>query len=194
MIGSPRDATNAMSLTTGTYNQRLYYRITFKTNTNDYRVLASNLLTSNNYSVSLSAQALGLAQGEYVTDVRFEFRGRWASGFASVINPTIQVQVKGTLANGYQIVNRSDVGGQYLNEWQTALRQLGHCRVRRFQPNTPAAQDWLLRPGYGIERTFLQQHLAGSWRFSPASCTYVPINNYGIGGHASARQERSMQS
>ena len=135
MIGSPTDATNAMSLTTGTYNQRLYYRITFKTNTNDYRVLASNLLTSNNYSVSLSAQALGLAQGEYVTDVRFEF-GTVASGFASVINPTIQVQVKGTLANGYQIVNRSDVGGQYLNEWQTALSNWVTV-VRRFQPNTP---------------------------------------------------------
>ena len=131
----PTDATNAMSLTTGTYNQRLYYRITFKTNTNDYRVLASNLLTSNNYSVSLSAQALGLAQGEYVTDVRFEF-GTVASGFASVINPTIQVQVKGTLANGYQIVNRSDVGGQYLNEWQTALSNWVTV-VRRFQPNTP---------------------------------------------------------
>lgn len=70
-----------------------------------------------------------------MTDVRFEF-GTVASGFASVINPTIQVQVKGTLANGYQIVNRSDVGGQYLNEWQTALSNWVTI-VRRFQPNTP---------------------------------------------------------
>ncbi len=58
----PTDATNAMSLTTGTYNQRLYYRITFKTNVNDYRVLASNLLTSNNYSVKLSAAAFVLVR------------------------------------------------------------------------------------------------------------------------------------
>lgn len=131
----PTDATNAMSLTTGTYNQRLYYRITFKTNVNDYRVLASNLLTTNNYSVKLSAAALGLVQGEYVTDVRFEF-GTVASGFSSVTNPSIQVQVKGTVANGYQIINRSDVGGQYLNEWQTAMSNWVTI-VRRFQPVTP---------------------------------------------------------
>ena len=131
----PTDATNAMSLTTGTYNQRLYYRITFKTNVNDYRVLASNLLTSNNYSVKLSAAALGLVQGEYVTDIRFEF-GTVASGFSSVTKPTIQVQVKGTLSDGYQIINRSDVGGQYLNEWQTATSNWVTI-VRRFQPVTP---------------------------------------------------------
>ena len=102
---------------------------------NDYRVLASNLLTSNNYSVKLSAAALGLVQGEYVTDIRFEF-GTVASGFSSVTKPTIQVQVKGTLSDGYQIINRSDVGGQYLNEWQTATSNW-FTIVRRFQPVTP---------------------------------------------------------
>lgn len=100
-----------------------------------YRVLASNLLTSNNYSVKLSAAALGLVQGEYVTDIRFEF-GTVASGFSSVTKPTIQVQVKGTLPDGYQIINRSDVGGQYLNEWQTATSNWVTI-VHRFQPVTP---------------------------------------------------------
>ena len=33
---------------------------------------------------------------------------------------TMRVQVLGTVSNGYQIINRADVGGQYLNEWQTA--------------------------------------------------------------------------
>ena len=75
--------------------------------------LASNLLTSNNYSLSLNAATLGLAQGEYVTDVRFEF-GTVPSGFASVVKPTMRVQVLGTVSNGYQIINRADVGGQYL--------------------------------------------------------------------------------
>ena len=28
--------------------------------------------------------------------------------------------VKGDVTDGYNIVNRVDVGGQYLNEWQTA--------------------------------------------------------------------------
>ena len=113
------DATRAISVTTGTYNARLYYKVTFKTNLSDYRTLASNLLTSNNYSLSLNAATLGLAQGEYVTDVRFEF-GTVPSGFASVVKPTMRVQVLGTVSNGYQIINRADVGGQYLNEWQTA--------------------------------------------------------------------------
>jgi uncharacterized surface anchored protein len=115
----PTDATNAISLTTGTYNQRLYYRIVFKTNVNDYRLLAKDLLTTNNYSVALSAEALGLGTGEYVTDIRFEF-GTVPSGFASVTKPTLQVMVKGDVTDGYNIVNRADVGGQYLNEWQTA--------------------------------------------------------------------------
>ena len=83
----PTDATRAISITTGTYNQRLYYKVTVKTNLNDYRTLASNLLTSNNYSLSLNAATLDLVQGEYVTDVRFEF-GTVPSGFANVVKPT----------------------------------------------------------------------------------------------------------
>ena len=127
----PTDATRAISMSTGTYNQRLYYKVTFKTNLNDYRTLASNLLTTNNYSLSLNATTLGLVQGEYVTDVRFEF-GAVPSGFASVVNPTMRVQVLGTVSNGYQIINRADVGGQYLNEWQTA-KATWVTTVRRFQ-------------------------------------------------------------
>ena len=126
----PTDATRALSISTGTYNARLYYKVTFKTNLNDYRTLASNLLTSNNYSLSLNAATLRLAQGEYITDVRFEF-GTVPSGFSSVVKPTMRVQVLGTVSNGYQIINRADVGGQYLNEWQTA-KTTWVTTVRRF--------------------------------------------------------------
>ena len=126
----PTDATRALSISTGTYNARLYYKVTFKTNLNDYRTLAGNLLTSNNYSLSLNAATLRLAQGEYVTDVRFEF-GTVPSGFSSVVKPTMRVQVLGTVSNGYQIINRADVGGQYLNEWQTA-KTTWVTTVRRF--------------------------------------------------------------
>ena len=127
----PTDAVRGMSISTGTYNQRLYYKVTFKTNLNDYRTLANNLLTSNNYSLTLNAATLGLVQGEYVTDVRFEF-GTVASGFASVTKPTMRVQVLGTVSNGYQIINRADAGGKYLNEWQTA-KVTWITTVRRFQ-------------------------------------------------------------
>jgi len=126
----PTDATRALSISTGTYNARLYYKVTFKTNLNDYRTLASNLLTSNNYSLSLNAATLRLVQGEYVTDVRFEF-GTVPSGFSSVVKPTMRVQVLGTVSNGYQIINRADLGGQYLNEWQTA-KTTWVTTVRRF--------------------------------------------------------------
>lgn len=137
----PTDATRAISVTTGTYNARLYYKVTFKTNLSDYRTLASNLLTSNNYSLSLNAATLGLAQGEYVTDVRFEF-GTVPSGFASVVKPTMRVQVLGTVSNGYQIINRADVGGQYLNEWADGQGHLGHHRLSLQQQ--PASQDRIL--------------------------------------------------
>ena len=126
----PTDATRALSISTGTYNARLYYKVTFKTNLNGYRTLASNLLTANNYSLSLNAATLRLVQGEYVTDVRFEF-GTVPSGFSSVVKPTMRVQVLGTVSNGYQIINRADVGGQYLNEWQTA-KTTWVTTVRRF--------------------------------------------------------------
>lgn len=92
--------------------------------------IMDNLLTANNYSLSLNAATLRLVQGEYVTDVRFEF-GTVPSGFSSVVKPTMRVQVLGTVSNGYQIINRADVGGQYLNEWQTA-KTTWVTTVRRF--------------------------------------------------------------
>ena len=57
--------------------------------------------------------------GEYVTDVYFDF-GKVPVGFQSKSNPTLTVQMLGTVANNYQIVNRADVGGKYQNVWQTA--------------------------------------------------------------------------
>jgi uncharacterized repeat protein (TIGR01451 family) len=108
----PTDAARAQSLTTGTYNQRLYYRILYKTNAGSWRILASNLLTTNNYSYSLAASALGLAAGELVTDIKFEF-GTVETGFASVTKPTVTVQTLPGLASGYQITNRCEAGGQY---------------------------------------------------------------------------------
>ena len=62
----PYDVSSAFVLTTGTYSHRLSYRVLYKTNYNDYRELASNLLTTNNYSFQLSG--LPLEVGEVVTD------------------------------------------------------------------------------------------------------------------------------
>ena len=114
----PTDATRATVLTTGTYSARLNYRVLYKTNyTTAYQVLASNLLTTSNYSFSLNA--IPMQAGEYVTDVYFDF-GKVPVGFQSTANPTLTVQVLGTVANNYRIVNRADVGGKYQGTWQTA--------------------------------------------------------------------------
>ena len=114
----PTDIARATTLTTGTYSARLNYRILYKTNYSaSYQVLASNLLTSNNYSFALNA--IPTQAGEVVTDVYFDF-GKVPVGFQSVQGPTLSVVVSGNAVNGYQMVNRSDVGGKYQGTWQTA--------------------------------------------------------------------------
>ena len=114
----PYDITGAVSLTTGTYSHRLVYRVLYKTNCSEYRVLASNLLTTNNYSLPLSS--LPLQAGEVVTDVYFDF-GTVPAGFQSKTQPTLTTAVNPKAVNGYQIVNRADAGGQYGSLWQTAI-------------------------------------------------------------------------
>jgi len=114
----PTDAARATVLSTGTYSARLNYRILYKTNYNStYQVLASNLLTSNNYTFGINA--IPVQAGEVVTDIYFDF-GKVPVGFQSTSNPTLTVTVSGTAANGYQMVNRADVGGKYQGTWQTA--------------------------------------------------------------------------
>ena len=129
----PTDAARATTLTTGTYSARLTYRILYKTNyTSNYQVLASNLLTSNNYSFALNA--IPMQVGEVVTDVYFDF-GTVPVGFQSVTGPTLSVQVLTTAAIGYQLVNRADVGGKYQGTWQTA--QANWVTIIRRYTTTP---------------------------------------------------------
>ena len=113
----PYDVTTASALTTGTYNARLTYRILYKTNYNDYRVLASNLLSTNNYSFGLSG--LQLMAGEVVTDIYFDF-GTVPSGFQSVTKPTLMVSVNPRTANKYYVTNRAGAGGKFGETWQSA--------------------------------------------------------------------------
>ena len=114
----PYDVARPTTLTTGTYSTRLSYRILYKTNYNaSYQVLAINLLTGNNYSFALNA--IPMQAGEVVTDIYFDF-GKVPVGFQSVVNPTLSVMVNGNAVNGYQMVNRADVGGKYQGTWQTA--------------------------------------------------------------------------
>ena len=132
----PYDIARATTLTTGTYSARLNYRVLYATNyTADYQVLASNLLTTNNYSFSLNA--IPMQAGEVVTDIMFDF-GKVPVGFQSVTGPTLSVIVNGNAVNGYQLVNRADAGGKYQGTWQTAQASWGTI-IRKYTttPNLP---------------------------------------------------------
>ena len=129
----PTDAAAATVLTTGTYSTRLNYRILYKTNyQTSYQVLASNLLTTTNYSFALNA--IPKQAGEVVTDIYFDF-GRVPASFQSLAGPTLTVNVSGTAVNGYQLVNRADAGGKYQGTWQTA--QTSWVTIIRKYTTTP---------------------------------------------------------
>ncbi len=141
----PTDAVKPTTLTTGTYSARLNYRILYKTNyMSGYQVLASNLLTGNNYSFALNA--IPMQVGEVVTDIYFDF-GKVPVGFQSVAAPTLSVMVNGGTVNGYQIVNRADAGGQYQGTWQTA-QTAWVTLVRNLTVITPAVPVKLPQTGF----------------------------------------------
>ena len=132
----PTDATRVTKIVTGTYSERLYYNITYKTNYKDYRVLAENLLTKNSYEYSLHPNALGLAAGEYVTDVRLEFT-KASPGFQSLENMTVFCEVMPTIPKDYKVVNRADCGGRYGNEWESANTSWTTIVWKQDTPKTP---------------------------------------------------------
>ena len=115
----PTDATRVLKVVTGTYSERMYYQISYKTNYREYRVLANNLLTKNSYEFSLHPNVLGLANGEYVTDVRLEFP-KASAGFHQIEKMSVFCQVLPSLPKDYKIINRADVGGRYQNQWESA--------------------------------------------------------------------------
>lgn len=105
----PTDAVRISEIHTGTFNEILTYRITYRTNlTGSYRVLADNLSTQVNHDISCTIP--GLAANEYITAVRFEF-GTVQKGFANEMNPVLDVNVLPDLPDGYRIQNNVTISG-----------------------------------------------------------------------------------
>ena len=105
----PTDAVRISEIHTGTFNEILTYRITYRTNmTGSYRVLADNLSTQVNHDISCAVP--GLAANEYITAVRFEF-GTVQKGFANERNPVLDVNVLPDLPDGYRIQNSVTISG-----------------------------------------------------------------------------------
>ena len=116
----PTDAVRLGKIVTGTWSERLTYSVEYRTNKKDsYRTLASGLSSKTSHTLDCGREALGLAAGEYVTDIRFEF-GTVQPGFHEETKPTIYVTALANLGSGYRIVNRADVGGRTGDEWITA--------------------------------------------------------------------------
>jgi len=111
-IKVPTDAVRAATINTGKWSHTVFYTLTYKTNMEDYRPIATTLQSKANYQYSLSTQSLDLKSGEYVTDVRMEF-GTVPKGFKMVEKACFTEYVLATVNNNYKIVSRAEIGGQF---------------------------------------------------------------------------------
>ena len=108
------------TVVTGTYNFPGTYKITYRVNGGEYRTLADNLSTQQNYTLAASAAALGLASNERVTEIMFVF-GQAPAGFAQVEKPYLNCTAVANLTANSSFVNIADVGGVYNGTWVQAI-------------------------------------------------------------------------
>ena len=108
------------TVVTGTYNFPGTYKVVYRVNGGDYRTLADNLSTSQNYTLAASAAALGLAANERVTEIMFVF-GQAPAGFAQVEKPYLNCTAVASLTASSSFVNIADVGGVYNGTWVQAI-------------------------------------------------------------------------
>ena len=103
-------AITVQRLFTGTFNQNTKYKITYKTNKNkEFKVLKDNLFTDRVYEIDLTK---GLQQGEYITDIKYEFE-RVGVGFREVEKPFLYAKVNSNVKKNEQFTNILTVGGKY---------------------------------------------------------------------------------
>lgn len=101
------------SITTGTWNEELTYKIQYITNQNtNWAYIGEDYSTKENYTVDFTK--LDLQDGEYVTQYRFIF-GDVKEGFREEEKPTATVKINEDLANNKIIVNDCYVNGQYVD-------------------------------------------------------------------------------
>ena len=110
----PTDAARLSTFYTGRFSHDVTYRIQYRTNRHDYRVLAKNLSAKASYQYGVSSRALGLQAGEYVTDLRMEFE-TVPAGFRLVTRASVTEYILQSVTNGYKVLNRLEAGGAYGN-------------------------------------------------------------------------------
>jgi uncharacterized repeat protein (TIGR01451 family) len=112
----PTNAVRLTKIVTGTFNQKLTYKIVATTNKGDTRVIADNLSTTRNNVIDCSNASLGLKSDEFITSFSCIF-GTVKAGFAQVEIPQVYVKVLANLQHGFEFANKADAGGKYLGEW-----------------------------------------------------------------------------
>ncbi len=118
--------TKIQRIYTGTWNENLIYKVSYKTNFDStYRVFKDNLFTNQNYELDFTTVAL--QTDEYITDFIFEF-GTVKAGFSQVESPFIFVKVNNYLKNGTEFINYTEVQGYYnqikitaTDSWKTTI-------------------------------------------------------------------------
>ena len=105
---------------TGTWSERLTYSVEYKTNKKSgWKTLKTGLSSKTSHTLDCGREALDLAAGEYVTEIRFNF-GTVQAGFHEGSGPVLYVTTLANLDDGYRIINRTDVGGRIGEEWIVA--------------------------------------------------------------------------
>ena len=117
----PTDAFRLSRVVTGTYSATLIYKVTYTTNYDStWRTAYDNLSTAKSYTLDMSATALGLRGGEYVTEVMLSF-GIVPAGFHQLTEAAVYGSVLRELVNGYQFTNKADVGGLLGGHWEQGV-------------------------------------------------------------------------
>ena len=133
----PTGAVRLDKIVTGTWNAQGNYKIVYKTNySSEYKLLADNLSTAKNYVLDASPSALGLANGECVTEFMAVF-GVVPSGFRQVEAPKVYCTVLSNLAGGAQFTNVADAGGVYNGQWIMAVSRWVTTVYKPAEPAKP---------------------------------------------------------
>lgn len=143
----PVDAFRLSRITTGTYSSTQSYKVTYTTNYDStWRTAYDNLSTAKNYTLDMSATALGLCGGEYVTEVMLSF-GIVPAGFHQLTEAAVYGSVLRALVNGYQFTNKADVGGLLGGHWEQSVARWTTTVMSTWMPPALPAPK-LPRTGY----------------------------------------------
>ena len=132
-------------LQTGIWNEELEYDIQYITNKNtNWKNIGEKYNTTENYTIDLTSQTLGLADDEYVTEFRLVF-GEVKSGFEATTTPIVKAKVNEDVQNNKIFVNKTYVTADY---YETKLEEKDDAHTVVYT-KTPDIDKELPKTGIG---------------------------------------------